>query len=46
MRACEIATTWTSSIMSIREFVRPKSEYSRTLTAAILDVDGVLFSSP
>src|SRR6476660_7408791 len=46
MRAYEIATTWTSSLMRIREFVRPKSEYSRTLTAAIFDVDGVLLSSP
>src|SRR3984885_7343423 len=32
--------------MSIREHVSPKSEYLRTLKAAIFDVDGVLLASP
>jgi beta-phosphoglucomutase len=32
--------------MNIREHVRPKFEYSRTLSAAIFDVDGVLLASP
>ena len=41
-----IPTTWTSSVMSIRELVSPKSEYHQTLTAAIFDVDGVLLASP
>ena len=32
--------------MNIRELVPPKFEYSRTLSAAIFDVDGVLLASP
>jgi beta-phosphoglucomutase len=32
--------------MTISEVERPKSEYSRTLTAGIFDVDGVLLASP
>src|ERR1700722_5174100 len=32
--------------MTIRELIVPKSEYSRTLSAAIFDVDGVLLASP
>jgi beta-phosphoglucomutase len=32
--------------MAISELVRPKFEYSQTLTAAIFDVDGVLLASP
>jgi beta-phosphoglucomutase len=32
--------------MTVREFVRPGSDHSRTLTAAIFDVDGVLLASP
>ena len=34
------------NFMNIREHVRPKFEYSRTLSAAIFDVDGVLLASP
>jgi beta-phosphoglucomutase len=32
--------------MTVRELVRPGSEHSHTLTAAIFDVDGVLLASP
>jgi len=32
--------------MTVRELVRPGADYSRTLTAAIFDVDGVLLASP
>jgi beta-phosphoglucomutase len=34
------------NFMNIRELVPPKFEYSRTLSAAIFDVDGVLLASP
>ena len=34
------------NFMNIREHVRPKFEYCRTLSAAIFDVDGVLLASP